>query len=150
MSDLRELYQEVILDHGKSPRNFRVIDDPHHSAEGYNPLCGDEVKLFLKVEGGVVADVGFQGKGCAISTASASMLTEVVVGKTREEVGELLRAFRAMLTAEPGTPPDAAMLGKLAVFSGVCEFPNRVKCASLVWHTLDNALRQTDETATTE
>ena len=150
MSDLRELYQEVILDHSRSPRNFRIIEDADHTAEGYNPLCGDQVTLYLKMEDGVVADVGFQGKGCAISTASASMLTETIVGKTREEVGQLFTSIREMLTADSGTPAEIESLGKLAVFSGVCEFPNRVKCASLVWHTLENAPGEQDDTATTE
>ena len=150
MPESRDLYQEMILDHGRAPRNFRVIDDANRSADGYNPLCGDEVKLFLTVDGGVVRDVSFQGKGCAISTASASMLTEILLGKTREEVDGLLAKFLSMITAAPGTSPDIEGLGKLAVFSGVCEYPNRVKCASLVWHTLESALGETDGTVTTE
>ncbi len=150
MSDLRDLYQEVILDHGRSPRNFRVVENASHEAEGYNPLCGDQVTLYLRYENGVVEDVGFQGKGCAISTASASMMTEALRGKTRTEVAALAARFNDMVTAAPGTPPDTDALGKLTVFSGVCEYPNRVKCASLVWHTLDAALNESDDAVSTE
>jgi len=152
MSDLRELYQEMILDHGRTPRNFKVLEGANREAEGFNPLCGDQVTLYLKYENDVVEDVSFQGKGCAISTASASMLTEAIQGKTRAEVDDLLATFHGMLTAEPGTPPDADKLGKLAVFSGVCEYPNRIKCASLVWHTLGSALDGDggDDAVTTE
>jgi len=140
MSDLRELYQEMILDHGRAPRNLRAIEDADHTAEGFNPLCGDRVKLYLRVAGGVVVDAGFEGSGCAISTASASMLTEVVVGKRVEEVDELRRRFRGLVTGEVRDASRLEELGKLAVFSGVCAFPNRIKCASLVWHALESAL----------
>ena len=142
MSSLRDLYQEVILDHGKSPRNFRELPDSNCQADGFNPLCGDQVTLYLRYEDDVVRDISFQGKGCAISTASASMMTEALSGKTRAEVDALRAAFQEMITAEPGASLAEDALGKLAVFSGVCEFPNRVKCASLVWHTLDAALNE--------
>ena len=142
MADLSDLYQEVILDHNRRPRNFRVLDQPSHQAEGYNPLCGDRLTLYLKIDGGVVTDVGFQGSGCAISRASASLMTDEVRGKPVEEVRALFDRFHRMVT----TAPDAAVdnLGKLSVLAGVREFPVRVKCASLAWHTLKAALdRQT-------
>jgi nitrogen fixation NifU-like protein len=140
MSDLRELYQEVILDHGRRPRNFHPMDEASHSADGFNPLCGDRVKIFVRLEDGVVRDLSFQGSGCAISTASASMLTEAIRGRTLAEAKGIFQSFHRMLTSAPGPGPDSATLGKLAVFSGVSEFPNRVKCATLAWHTLQAAL----------
>jgi len=142
MSELRELYQEVILDHSKRPRNLRELKDATHKADGYNPLCGDQATLYLRLEADRIADVSFVGKGCSISTASASMLTEVLKGKTRAEAEALFERFHAMVTAPPDQAQQAAApeLGKLAVFSGVCEFPARVKCASLAWHTLKAAL----------
>lgn len=138
MSDLSDLYQEVILDHNKRPRNFRAIDRPSHTAEGYNPLCGDRLHLFVRVEDDMIADVGFQGSGCAISKASASLMTDAVKGRTVAEARALFDRFHRMVT----TPPDAAVedMGKLSVLSGVREFPVRVKCASLAWHTLKAAL----------
>jgi nitrogen fixation NifU-like protein len=147
MSDLRDLYQEVIFDHNKRPRNFRVIAEPDRIAEGHNPLCGDDVKLFLKLEDGRVADVSFQGRGCAISQASASLMTEAVMGKPVEEAGRLFQAFHAMLTGGNDVHED---LGKLEALAGVKEFPVRVKCATLAWHTLRNALAGRAEAATTE
>ena len=137
--DLRELYQEVILDHNKRPRNFRVPDPNNRHAEGYNPLCGDKITIFLYVEGDVIKDLGFQGTGCAISKASASLMTGAVKGKSREEAERLFARFHQLVT---GTlpPGESETLGKLAVFSGVSEFPVRVKCASLSWHTLKAAL----------
>ncbi|MFQ5457747.1 MAG: Fe-S cluster assembly sulfur transfer protein SufU, partial [Myxococcota bacterium] len=129
MSDLRELYQEVILDHNRKPLNFREIPDADAKAEGFNPLCGDHLNLFVKLDGDVITDVAFQGTGCAISKASASMMTASVAGKTKQEAGKLFDLFHDMVTGEPGSQADAAELGKLAVFSGVCEFPARVKCA---------------------
>jgi nitrogen fixation protein NifU and related proteins len=147
MSDLRELYQEVILDHNKTPRNFRKLDPSTHSAEGYNPLCGDHYTLYLVLDGDRIIEIGFQGTGCAISKASTSVMSTIVKGKTREEAEELFRGFRAMVTGE--AKPDPDKLGKLAAFSGVCEFPTRVKCAILPWHTLSSALHGETE-ATTE
>lgn len=134
---LRELYQEVILDHNRNPRNFRKIEEGLR-AEGYNPLCGDKVSVFLSLEGDVVKDVAFEGAGCAISTAAASVMTEVLRGKTRAEVGRIFDAYHAMLTGKAS--PDPAALGKLAVFARVCDFPMRVKCATLAWHTMRAAL----------
>ena len=148
MSDLRELYQEVILDHSKRPRNFRRIDDADRQSVGYNPLCGDKLTLFINLENGVVKDAGFQGSGCAISTASASMMTEAVKGKSVEEAEKLFERFQEMVTAAPDEQVDASALGKLQVFSGVREFPARVKCASLAWHTVHAALHGVDETST--
>jgi nitrogen fixation NifU-like protein len=148
MSDLRELYQEVILDHGKHPRNFRFPEGSNHEAEGYNPLCGDRLTLKLVVDGDRIVDVGFQGSGCAISTASASTMTEAIKGKTRAEVEAMFQSFHALVTGSPEGDADA--LGKLAVFGGVAEFPMRVKCATLSWHTLRAALEDSSEPATTE
>ncbi len=150
MPDLRELYQEVILDHHKRPRNFRKLDDANKKAEGFNPLCGDKLSLYLKVENGVVRDAGFVGSGCAISTASASMMTESLKGKTEAEVEALFERFHDLVTGK--TPPEAATgsLGKLAVFAGVRDYPVRVKCATLCWHTLRAALENVKETVATE
>jgi nitrogen fixation protein NifU and related proteins len=146
MSDLSELYQEVILDHNRRPRNFRALDRPTHQAEGYNPLCGDRLNLFLKVDGDVIADVGFQGSGCAISKASASLMTDCVKGCDVAAARALFERFHRMVT----TPPDAEVedLGKLSVLAGVREFPVRVKCASLAWHTLKAALERAEITST--
>lgn len=143
MSDLRDLYQEVILDHSKRPRNFRELPQATNRAEGYNPLCGDRATVYVRVDGDKVTDVAFKGSGCSISTASASMMTESVKGKTRPEVERLFERFHALVTASPGQAGGngAPELGKLAVFSGVSEFPVRVKCASLPWHTLRAALQ---------
>jgi nitrogen fixation NifU-like protein len=149
MSDLRELYQEVILDHNKRPRNYGPMEDADHVAVGHNPLCGDRLRVSLKVRDGVIEAVRFEGSGCAISRASASMMTDAVKGKTVAEAEKLFQGFHEMVTGEPGREPDPE-LGKLAVFSGVCEFPARVKCASLAWHTLDAALHGTSEKVSTE
>jgi nitrogen fixation NifU-like protein len=148
MSDLRELYQEVIFDHYKHPRNFHRIEGADRMAEGYNPLCGDTVKVYLKVENGIVAEVGFEGCGCAISTASASLMTEAVKGKTVAEAEKLFGEFHAMIT-DPQQPAHHD-LGKLEVLCGVKEFPTRVKCATLAWHTLHNALEGRAEPVSTE
>ncbi len=150
MDDLRDLYQEVILDHGKHPRNFHAMDDASHGAEGLNPLCGDRLVLYLKVENGVVASASFTGSGCAISTASASVMTEIVTGKTIDEIRRLFDRFKTMVTAPIGETPDTVDLGKLAVFAGVREFPVRVKCATLAWHTLEAALENASDPITTE
>lgn len=150
MSDLRELYQETVMDHNRSPRNFRKLEGATCSLEGYNPLCGDRVILAVKLEDGVIADIGFQGAGCAISRASASMMTESVKGKTREEAQELFEAFHRMITRSPEGDYDPEKLGDLEVLSGVAQYPVRVKCVMLGWHTLRGALRGQHETASTE
>ena len=147
---MRDLYQEVILDHGRRPRNFRVLADADRRTEGYNPLCGDRLTLYLRLDGDVIRDVAFQGSGCAISTASASLLTETVVGKRVAEAEEIFGAFHALLTAGERGDGKAAALGKLEVFAGVGEFPARVKCATLPWHTLHAALQRREEPVTTE
>jgi nitrogen fixation NifU-like protein len=142
-----DLYQETILDHSKRPRNCHPMQDATGQAEGYNPLCGDKLKLYLKMEGDTVKDVSFVGAGCAISTASASLMTESLKGKTREEALKLLDKFHELVTTDTKVSRD---LGKLVVFSGVREYPARVKCATLAWHTLKSALTNADEVATTE
>ena len=142
-----DLYQETILDHSKRPRNCRLMADANREAEGYNPLCGDKLKLFLKMEGETVKDVSFVGSGCAISTASASLMTESLKGKSREEALKLLDKFHELLTTDAAVNKE---LGKLVVFCGVREYPARVKCATLAWHTLKNALSDTADPATTE
>lgn len=144
MPDLRELYQEVVVDHSRRPRNFRAMESPSRSARGYNPLCGDKVAVYVKLDDGHVADVSFQGSGCAISTASASIMTEAVKGKTLEEVQSLFEAFHDLVTTGDAPAARRAPLGKLAVFSNVSDYPARVKCATLVWHTLHSALEGND------
>jgi nitrogen fixation NifU-like protein len=145
--DLGDLYQEVILDHNRRPRNFRSLDDARRQ-EGFNPLCGDRLTLFVKVDGDRIVDVAFQGSGCAISKASASLMTEALKGKTVSEARELFARFHDMVTSAPDTAaPD---LGKLSVLSGVREYPTRVKCASLAWHTLRAALAGDNSTVSTE
>lgn len=149
MSDeLRDLYQEVILDHNRRPRNFGILPDANRSAEGNNPLCGDRVTVYLRVEDGRVQDISFQGAGCAISTASASLMTDALRGKTLEEAHALFQGFHHLVTR--GRDGDLEDLGKLAVFEGVREFPIRVKCATLAWHTFEAALRQQDQPISTE
>jgi nitrogen fixation NifU-like protein len=150
MSDLRELYQATILDHNKQPRNFRVPAGANRQAAGHNPLCGDRVVVHLVLEDGVVKDVGFQGQGCAISTASASLMTQAVKGKSVPEVLKLFDAFHELLTADPRQEVDLEGVGKLAVFAGVREYPVRVKCATLAWHTLRAALEGAHQTVKTE
>lgn len=147
MSDLNDLYQEVILDHNKSPRNFRVMADANRKGEGYNPLCGDHVTVFLRLEDGVIQDISFQGSGCAISKASASMMTAELKGKSEGAAREIFEDMHRMLT---GQADAAEKLGKLAILSGVCKFPARVKCASLAWHTVHAALAGDHSPATTE
>ena len=150
MDSLRDLYQEVILDHNKQPRNFGSLDEPSHAADGHNPLCGDRLHITLVVDGDTVEEVRFEGSGCAISTASASLMTEAVKGRSVEEVERLFEGFHELLTGDPAQVAEAsAELGKLAVFAGVREFPVRVKCATLAWHTLNAALAG-DDGATTE
>lgn len=150
MPELRELYQEVILDHSKHPKNYHKMDDATHNAEGYNPLCGDHFYIYLKFEDGIVKDISFEGAGCAISKASASIMTSVVKGKTLEEVQKIFNNFHAFVTGKVDTNFDPNSLGKLAVFSGVSEFPVRVKCATLAWHTLMSALENKNEITKTE
>ena len=148
MSDLRDLYQEVILDHYRKPRNFRSLADANRKAEGFNPLCGDRLTLYVKLKDGVIADASFEGSGCAISTASASLLTESIKGKTEHEAEMLFQSFRDVVTGGGGMP--TVDLGKLDVLAGVREFPVRVKCATLAWHTLRAALAKQTEPVSTE
>jgi nitrogen fixation protein NifU and related proteins len=145
MSELTDLYQEVILDHNRRPHNFRAIDAASAKQEGYNPLCGDRLTLYLSLDGDVIKDAAFQGSGCAISKASASLMTDAVKGKTVAEARELFDHFHAMITSDPGTPTED--LGKLSVFSGVREFPTRIKCASLPWHAMKAAVAHDPSTA---
>jgi len=149
MSDLRDLYQDVILEHSKAPRNFRALPAADHKAEGYNPLCGDQFTVYLTLEGDTITDISFQGSGCAISKSSASMMTQALKGKTLAEAQEIFERFHKVVTGHGGTA-DEAELGKLAVFSGVSEFPVRVKCATLAWHTLQAALEGKEESISTE
>lgn len=150
MTDIQQLYQEVILDHNRRPRNFHKLEGANRKAEGYNPLCGDNVAVYLTVEDGVVKDISFEGSGCAISTASASMMTTALKGKTTAEVEAIFEKFRSMVTQDSDMPSDPQELGKLKVFSGVCEFPVRVKCVTLAWHTLISALRSDGKVVSTE
>jgi nitrogen fixation NifU-like protein len=145
-SELRDLYQQVILDHNRKPRNFRTLPDPSRTAEGYNPLCGDRLTVEIALDGEMIRDIGFQGSGCAISKASASMMTADLKGKTVAEAEQVFERFRAMLTQD-GSETE---LGKLGVFAGVREFPSRIKCATLAWHTVHAALAGTAEPVTTE
>ena len=149
MSDLRDLYQDVILDHSKRPRNFHKIEGAS-TANGHNPLCGDQLTVYLVMENGVVEDVAFEGSGCAISTAAASMMTQALKGKTKEEVDALFEVYHDVVTGKRAGEDCMDELGKLAVFSGVSEFPVRVKCASLAWHTMKAALDEKAETVSTE
>lgn len=148
MMDLRDLYQEIIIDHNRNPRNHRVMEDAACQAKGYNPLCGDKLTVYLNVNEDVISDISFKGCGCAISQASASLMTEALHGKTVEQAHELFEHFHAMLTKEGETPPKS--LNKLSVLAGVREFPARVKCATLAWHTLESALNQGESTVSTE
>jgi len=147
MADLRDLYQEVILEHSKAPRNYREVKDADKKAEGFNPLCGDRFTVYLQMQGDNIQDIGFQGSGCAISKASASMMTQSLKGKTRQQAQELFSRFHKVVT---GQSEDESRLGKLTVFAGVSEFPMRVKCATLAWHTLQAALEGTQEAVSTE
>jgi nitrogen fixation NifU-like protein len=150
MSELEGLYQELILDHSKRPRNFHPMADADRHADGYNPLCGDRFTVYLKLEDDRITDISFQGTGCAISTASASILTEILKGKTRAQAEALFETFHDLVTGKTHHEGETPALGKLAAFSGVCEFPVRVKCATLVWHTLRSALDGARKAATTE
>ncbi len=150
MSELRELYQEVILDHNRNPKNFRKMDVHSHHANGHNPLCGDKLELFLEIEDGTIRDISFVGSGCAISTSSASLMTQFLKGKTIIETQKYFEHFHDLVTGKLLNDDELDKLGKLAIFAGVQEFPARVKCASLSWHTLMNALGSATETAQTE
>ena len=147
--DLRDLYQEVIFDHNRNPRNFRIIEDADRKGEGFNPLCGDRLTLYLKMAGNVITDASFQGSGCAISTASVSLMTEIVKGKTEQEADTLFKQFHEMTTGKD-EHFNLEAVGKLAVLAGVREYPARVKCATLAWHTLDAALKNQQEAISTE
>ncbi len=144
MADWRELYQELILDHGRRPRNFRQPEGANRQAEGFNPLCGDRIRLYLKMENGVIADLGFQGSGCAISTASASLLTDRLKGKTAKEAEAVFQKFHQLILQSDAAVPAEPELGKLHALAGVAKFPTRIKCATLAWHTLHAALAATD------
>ena len=150
MYDLDDLYQEVVIDHSRKPRNFRKLEGANKTADGFNPLCGDQLTLYLKVEDGVITDVGFHGAGCAISKASTSMMTESIKGKTEEEAARIFKAFRHMVTREPGESFDAEVLGDLEILKGVSEYPARIKCATLSWHTLLAALGGKQEKVSSE
>ncbi len=149
MSELRSLYQEIILEHNKQPRNFKRMDDANRTLEGYNPLCGDHYTLYLKIENDTIVDISFQGAGCAISKASASVMTTLLKGKTLTEAVSMFETFHKLVTGEL-TDVSYETLGKLAAFGGVSEFPARVKCASLAWHTMRNALDARTEAVSTE
>ncbi len=148
MNELQELYQQIILDHNRNPKNFGPLDDATQQANGYNPLCGDKVKVYLMVKDGIVEDIRFEGSGCAISKASASVMTTVIKGKTVEEAKEMFESFQQMITSSPQEDVDLDAFGKLAVFAGVREFPSRVKCAGLPWHALTSALDGGEEVST--
>jgi nitrogen fixation NifU-like protein len=148
MSELSELYQQVILDHNKKPRNFRKLEQANHSAEGFNPLCGDHLTIYLDLEDNSVKEIAFEGSGCAISKAAASMMTQAVKGKSREQVEALLNEFHSMVTGELDEEIEENKLGNLKIFAGVREFPVRVKCATLPWHTLHAALNNEQHAST--
>ena len=148
MSELNDLYQEVILDHNKNPRNFREIENASQTADGNNPLCGDALRVYVEMEDDMVKDVAFKGSGCAISKASASMMTQIVKGKSKEDAETLFSEFQKMVTGDLNVETDENNLGKLKIFAGVLEFPARVKCASLSWHTLHAALSGEEEIST--
>ena len=150
MADLRDLYQEVILEHSKAPRNYRELKPADRKAEGFNPLCGDRFTIYLQMQGDSIRDIGFQGSGCAISKASASMMTQTLKGKTLAEAKELFEQFHKLVTGQAAANGNLAGLGKLAVFAGVSAFPVRVKCATLAWHTLQAALEGKQDAVSTE
>jgi len=148
MSELNELYQQVILDHNKKPRNFRKLENANHTAEGYNPLCGDQLTIYVNVAGDAVQEIAFEGSGCAISKAAASMMTQAVKGKTREQAETLFREFHSMVIGELDAETDENSLGNLKIFAGVRDFPVRVKCATLPWHTMQAALNKQERVST--
>jgi nitrogen fixation NifU-like protein len=149
-SDFRELYQETILDHNKNPRNYHAMPDATHHLEGFNPLCGDRLHLYLRVEKDIIKDASFEGQGCAISKSSASLMTAAVKGKTIGEAETIFNRFHELITSDIGAEPDVKALGKLAVFAGVREFPARIKCAILPWHTFHAALNDQQDAVSTE
>ncbi len=149
-NELRELYQQVILDHNKSPRNFKKIETANHYAEGYNPLCGDRIDVYVKLNEDKIEDISFMGSGCAISKASASLMSTMVKGKTIEEAEKIFERFQHLITGKMNEEVNTDEVGKLAVFAGVREFPSRIKCASLAWHTMLSALKEKNKTVTTE
>jgi nitrogen fixation protein NifU and related proteins len=148
MSELSELYQQVILDHNKKPRNFRKLENPDRSAEGYNPLCGDHLTVYVNLAADSVREIAFEGSGCAISKAAASMMTQAVKGKSKEQIEELFKEFHSMVTGELDEESDENHLGNLKIFAGVRDFPVRVKCATLPWHTMHAALHNQDHVST--
>lgn len=148
MSELSELYQQVILDHNKKPRNFRKLDHANHTAEGYNPLCGDHLTVYVNFDDNAVQEIAFEGSGCAISKAAASMMTQAVKGKSREQAEELFKEFHSMVTGELDEETEENSLGNLKIFAGVRDFPVRVKCATLPWHTMHAALNKQDHAST--
>jgi nitrogen fixation protein NifU and related proteins len=148
MSELSELYQQVILDHNKKPRNFRKLENANHTAEGYNPLCGDHLTIYVNVAGDEVQEIAFEGSGCAISKAAASMMTQAVKGKSREQAEALFKEFHSMVTGELDEETEENKLGNLKIFAGVRDFPVRVKCATLPWHTMQAALNKQDRVST--
>lgn len=150
MFDIRDLYQEVIVDHNRSPRNFGKIDDADKTLQGFNPLCGDKLTLYLKTRGGTIDDIAFDGAGCAISVASASMMTDAVKGKTLAAAEALFSEFHGLITSDREAAPNGAQLGKLAALAGVRDYPARVKCASLCWHTLRSVIRGDEQPVSTE
>lgn len=150
MDELRELYQEMILDHYKNPRNFHKLDGANRQAEGYNPLCGDKVTIYVLLDGDTIQDISFEGSGCAICTASTSLMTEALKGKTLDQAERFFGMFHDLVTSDPRDEANGEGLGKLAVFAGVREYPIRVKCATLPWHTFHAALEDKDEPVTTE
>ena len=150
LDQIRDLYQEVVFDHNRNPRNFRVMEDANRKIEGYNPLCGDRITLYVKVTDGVIDDVSFQGSGCAISTASASLMTEIVRGQTEQEAEHLFEVFHRITTGKDGDNVNLDEIGKLAVLAGVRAYPARVKCATLAWHSLQSALKNEHDTISTE
>ena len=150
MNDLQDLYQDIIMDHNRRPRNFGPVEQPTHKKEGYNPLCGDQIELELKIVDGIVVDVGFTGVGCAISKSSASMMTEEIKGKALEVVTSMFEQFRRMITVNNENDLDVDLLGDLEILQGVSRYPARIKCATLSWHTLNSALEGDGDTVTTE
>lgn len=150
MADLRDMYQEVILEHAKSPRNFRALPQPSGKAEGHNPLCGDRCTVFINTKDGVINDISFEGSGCAISRASASLMTQSLKGKTLEEAEQMFHTFHELVTGRHSPDAPQTDIGKLKVFAGVSEFPARVKCATLAWHTLQAALHGDSASVSTE
>ena len=150
MDEMRELYQETILDHHRHPRNFKELEDATHSSEGFNPLCGDRITVYLLVEDNTIREIAFKGSGCAICTASASVMTETLTGKSVEEAEATFGRFHDLVTGDPSETANIEGLGKMAVFNGVREYPVRIKCATLAWHTLKAALAGKDESVSTE